>query len=175
MRKTDGFTLIELLIVVAIIGVVSAIALPRFQRARLTSNEAAAAAASLRTISSAEANYASTCGQGGYATDLADLVKAPPGTLNGFISPDLDRNGVQKSGYTLSVAKNNSPDTADVLLPACNNAALARASSFFASGIPIVSGSSGSRHFATDTPGTIYVDMGIIANPIPAGTSTLQQ
>ena len=72
MRKsTWGFSVIELLIVVGIILVIAAIAIPDLLRSRVSANQASAVG-SLHTISTAETNYATTYGTG-YSPDLASL------------------------------------------------------------------------------------------------------
>ena len=145
----DGYSLIELLLVIAIIAIVAAIAIPGLMRARVAANEGSAIA-SVRTISSAQATFASSCGGGGYAQSLTDLGRAPMGDVP-FLPPDLA--GGRKAGYDFAVQ--GTGQSVAAAADTCNGAADDTNSAFLAVGNPTTDGDSGVRAFGMDTGGVL--------------------
>jgi type IV pilus assembly protein PilA len=150
-RRDAGLTLLELLIVVAIIGILAAIAIPRLVRVRTTANESAAIA-SMRAIATAEEMYARSCGDGGFAVSLTTLGQAPPGSTSPFLSADLTRSATPTSegyGFALAAGTAASPGPAD-----CNGTGTQ--STFYATAAPVTLLISGTRAFAVNTAQTIW-------------------
>ena len=149
MRQDQGFSLIELLIVIAIILVIAAIAIPNLLRARMAANESSAVA-SLRTIAAAEITYYNEFPSIGYANLLPDLGGAAPCTpapANGCILDTSLSNATPgslgKSGYQFQ---------ATGIVGGTLN------STYVAGGTPITPGVSGNRNFCSTSEQIMRAD-----------------
>ncbi|MGB7848339.1 MAG: prepilin-type N-terminal cleavage/methylation domain-containing protein [Candidatus Acidiferrum sp.] len=147
MKKQKGFSLIELLIVVAIILIIAAIAIPNLMRSRMAANESSAVG-SIRTINTAQVTYAANYPDTGYAVGLANLggtvAQCPAGALGTIANACLIDSTLsitqQKSGYTFAMVG------AQLGGSPVNNI-------YAVTGVPIAIGSTGQRGFFSDQSG----------------------
>jgi type IV pilus assembly protein PilA len=143
MRSHKGFSLIELLLVVAVILIISAIAVPNFLRSRLRANEASAVA-SLRVINTAAVTYSITYPDLGFPAQLTTLGGANPCSASSTQSCLIDDSLAQgtKGGYVFVWAGDGATPSV----------------AFLITGTPQTVGASGQNMYCTDQTGIIHYD-----------------
>jgi len=153
-----GFSLIELLIVVAIILIIAAIAIPSLLRARIAANESSAASC-LRTIKTAEYAYYSAYPTVGYATQLADLGGASPCVASAVSACLIDTS--LSTAMVGTTGKNGFVFAATGI-----NAGSATNGDFVAGAAPVTLNKTGIKSFCSSSDGILRSNPGIGGNPV---------
>ena len=158
MTKNKGFSLIELLIVVAIILIIAAIAIPNLLRAKISANEASAVG-SVRTLVTAQISYSTGYPSIGFSNLISNLGTGGPGTVCGIPSSSAAcliesplATGT-RSGYTFYTAQSGGSNTA-----------------FYIYANPVTQGTTGVRTFCAVTDGVVRYVMS--SQTTCAGTET---
>ena len=138
-KKNKGFSLIELLIVVAIILIIAAIAIPNLLRSRMAANEASAVG-SIRTVNTSSVTYSTTYPDVGYPTTLAQLAPSAAASSSAADLIDSVLAGGTKSGYSFTMTAGAGASTPQT--------------TYTVAAAP-VSTSSGTRYFFSDQSGVI--------------------
>jgi prepilin-type N-terminal cleavage/methylation domain-containing protein len=161
VAESAGFTIVEVLIVVALLGILSSIAVIGTRNARIRTAETAALGA-LRAINQAQFAYMQSCGHQAFAPTLVSLGTPPPGSESAFLSPDLTQSDpLQKSGYIFSLG-----GTADPNAPATCNGVMPL-SSYYVTADPLNPGHTGIRFFGTNTDRVIFGDITTYTGNMP--------
>ncbi|OFV81749.1 MAG: hypothetical protein A3D93_05300 [Acidobacteria bacterium RIFCSPHIGHO2_12_FULL_67_30] len=152
MNRQKGFSLIELLIVVAIILIIAAIAIPNLLKSRMAANESSAVG-SLRTINTSLVTYASTYPDSGFPVSLVQLATVV-GTTDcsaaGLLDPTMANDAFSKSGYNFAYAMTAGSGACPAAAPPDPGG------DYTVSAAPSVPTKTGIRYFFTDASAVIY-------------------
>jgi type II secretory pathway pseudopilin PulG len=158
--SSKGFTLLDTIFVIALIGLLSAIAVPTLLRSRAAANETAALG-TMRSVHTGALSYALSCGAGLWPASFPAM--ADPAGISGFLQPDLTAAASPiKSGYTYTLQ----PGPIGLAAVAdCNGNAVSL--DYYITAVPLDFGNTGSRAFASNEGHVIYQDTMGVAPPEP--------